>query len=217
MTEQTTKPLAAIAPGEYLYLPNRSADVCEVRHVHTWHADGHHLAAITVVSLATDAADTLHGRADQELTLATAEQVTAAIEAGTRHRAVAQLREIADLIERHQIRIADTWGTPELRLEVADGEVDRIAALIGVGTGEYGRRRRAVWPGPDRSVVVSAEFVGAPALAPVDAPEVVPAEPGSDADQIISAVRHPEGTSIPHSCTAAGCGICNPFPAQTGE
>lgn len=168
MTEQTTRPIGSLALGEHLYRPLRgSDDVCGVRHVHTWHGTtGRMEAAVTVVSLSTHAAELLFGPADQEVALATAEQVRDAVEAGVRNRAVAQLREIAGLIERHQVRIVEAWGAPEVRLEVADGEVDRVAQLLGVAATDHALRRRVVWPGPDRSVTVSAEFVGMPASTP---------------------------------------------------
>ncbi|MFI6819768.1 hypothetical protein ACIBJE_02300 [Micromonospora sp. NPDC050187] len=190
MRTPTTKPAGELRSGDYITLPTRGDDVFDVRAVHTWRPMvklARLDAAISIVSLTTGAADMLHGGADQVVTLATDEQVTAAREEYVRQRTAAELRELAELIVRHRLRISDFFEAPRISIRLADGEIERVAEAVGVGTSSYGPTSRlAVWPGPDWGQVVTADFVGEPAPEPAAVPETVPAEPGSDADQVVT-------------------------------
>lgn len=189
MTEQapTTVPAGKLSHGECVTRDN--GDVFRVEHVHHYR-DGNGRRSVALMLAPIGPGEPVHWKkfADSPIQIATAEQATDAFDEANRWDLVRRLRAVADLIAEHGLRF-DVSPRFNVTAGLVDGEIGRVAALLGVDLVDMGGKKHATtylesgMGGTD----VSLMFYGKP-----DAPEVVPAEPGSDAEQIVAAVLAPD-------------------------
>lgn len=133
------------------------------------------------------------------ITLATTEQVAAAVAERDREQVIRDLHRLIALIRDERLVITP-YGGPHISIDLAEGEVSRLAERLGVETKKYGSTQREVsWPVRDSYGQLSVGFHGKPAVDPAAAPETAPAEPGSDAEQAVTKVL-----GDPWRCSACG-------------
>ncbi|TDB71811.1 hypothetical protein E1211_15380 [Micromonospora sp. 15K316] len=171
MSQESTRPEVTRVPAGQLergqHIISRSI-VAEVAYVLPYRdGDGHPTVAVMVnpVGAGEPFGDRLY--ADVLVRLATEGEVAAAVEGAHRVQLVAGLRELADLIEQHELRFRSWYGI-DVNAVLPEGEVSRVSELLGVELTWSGSEQRQVQlklRQPERGEGVSVIFRGLPAKA----------------------------------------------------
>jgi hypothetical protein len=175
VTEQTlTKPAAQTA-GDYI--THNNGAVFRVEHVQPYRDGvGREQVGLTVTPIGTGEPTIWLRFAVSPMTLATDEQVLAAIEERDRADLVQALHQLAKLIGQHKIRVESFAGL-SVTASLPAGEITRVAELLGVGVTSWGSTGRAcATVGTGVASRIALELLGEPAPEVAAAPEVVPAE-----------------------------------------
>lgn len=99
------------------------------------------------------------------IAMASEEQVAAAVAERTREQVIRDLNRLIGLIREQRLTIRP-YGGPHISIDLADGEVSRLAERLGVETTKYGTQRQVSWPVRDSCGQLSVSFHGVPADEP---------------------------------------------------
>jgi hypothetical protein len=160
---------------QHVILPsNGSAAVYRVEQLLNYpDTEGHTMVLLTLVPVGGGTPQVERRWTEAPIELATDDQVAEAIESTHRVRIAAGLRELAEQIEAQKMRFRSWYGV-SVSSSLPDGEVSRLAELLGEELKSYGsEQKRLTWSlrQSDAGDGVTVSFTGKPAPEPQPQPE----------------------------------------------